>query len=251
MRLTAAQKDVLAAASVQGVEFVADVVAEALRIDRREVIHELSGPMQKELRLVTAIGLQDVPGGRLARYRFRHNLVQDYLYRQLDEIERAELHGATGMALERIHAEDPATVAVSLALHFTAAGDWARAIRYRLLAAESAARTFAHDQAVEHFEQVVVLQATHRRFIGAVMDVATVQESLGDELLMLRRWAAADTSYRASFDLVAADRVARARRLLRTRGACRRNIGRAPRRIPARRDGFPAWVYATLGRPVR
>ena len=213
MRLTAAQKDVLAAASVQGEEFVADVVAEALRIDRREVIHELSGPMQKELRLVTAIGLQDVPGGRLARYRFRHNLVQDYLYRQLDEIERAELHGATGMALERIHAADPATVAVSLALHFTAAGDWARAIRYRLLAAESAARTFAHDQAVEHFEQVVVLEATHRRFVGAVMDVATVQESLGDELLMLRRWAAAEASFRASLDLVAEDRVAPARLL--------------------------------------
>jgi tetratricopeptide (TPR) repeat protein len=212
-RLTAAQKDVLAAASVQGEEFVADVVAEALRIERRQVICELSGRMQRELRLVTAVGLQDVPGGRLARYRFRHNLVQDYLYRQLDEIERAELHGATGMALERIHAAEPATVAVSLALHFTAAGDWTRAIRYRLLAAESAARTFAHDQAVEHFEQVVTLEATHRRLVGVVMDVATVQEGLGDELLMLRHWEEAQASFRASLDLVADDRVACARLL--------------------------------------
>jgi tetratricopeptide (TPR) repeat protein len=212
-RLTAAQKDVLAAASVQGEEFVADVVAEALRIERRQVICELSGRMQRELRLVTAVGLQDVPGGRLARYRFRHNLVQDYLYRQLDEIERAELHGATGMALERIHAAEPATVAVSLALHFTAAGDWTRAIRYRLLAAESAARTFAHDQAVEHFEQVVTLEATHRRLVGVVMDVATVQEGLGDELLMLRHWEEAQASFRASLDLVADERVACARLL--------------------------------------
>ena len=212
-RLTAAQKDLLATASVQGEAFVADVVAEVLRIDRREVIHELSGPMQKELRLVTAVGLQDVPGGRIANYRFRHNLVQDYLYRQLDDIERAELHGATGIALERIHAADPAPVAVSLALHFSEAGDWARAIRYRLLAAESTARTFAHDQAVEHYEQAVILEATHRRFVGAVMDVAKVQESLGDALLMLRRWAAAEASLRASLGLVAEDHVATARLL--------------------------------------
>ena len=35
--------------------------------------------------------------------------------------------------LERIHEADPAPVAVALATHFTEAGDWARAIRYRVV----------------------------------------------------------------------------------------------------------------------
>jgi tetratricopeptide (TPR) repeat protein len=45
------------------------------------------------------------------------------------------------------------------------------------------------------------------------MEVGTVQESLGDELLMVHDWAAAEVSFRASLDRVAEDRVARARLL--------------------------------------
>jgi predicted ATPase len=56
--LTPAQKEILAAASVQGEAFIADAVAEVLRVERRNVVRELSGPMQKELRLVTAVGIR-------------------------------------------------------------------------------------------------------------------------------------------------------------------------------------------------
>ena len=211
--LTAAQKGILAAASVQGEEFVADAVAEALRIERRDVVRELSGPMQKELRLVTAVGIQEVEGRQLARYRFRHNLVQDYLYRQLDEIERADLHGVTGLALERVHDHDPAPVAVSLATHFTAAGDWSRAIRYRVLAAESAARAFGHNEAVEHFEQALAI-AEHHPVAAAAMDRIAAHERLGDEQLLVRSWASSAASFNASLALIGpANRTVRARLL--------------------------------------
>ena len=212
--LTPAQKEILAAASVQGEEFVADAVAEVLRLERRNVVRELSGPMQKELRLVTAVGMQGVGSRLLARYRFRHNLVQDYLYRQLDEVERAELHGATGLALERIHEHDPASVAVALATHFTAAGHWSSAIRYRLLAGDSAARAFGHDEAVEHFEQALALGERHPLVGDAAMDRIAVRERLGDELLLLRKWASSAASFSATFALIdPAARTARARLL--------------------------------------
>jgi tetratricopeptide (TPR) repeat protein len=212
--LTAQQKEILAAASVQGEEFVADVVAELLRIERRDVVRELSGPMQKALRLVTAVGMQEAGGRLLARYRFRHNLVQDYLYRQLDEIERAELHGATGLALERIHEHDPAPVAVALATHFTAAGDWSRAIRYRLIAGETAARAFGHDEAVEHLEQALALGERHPLVGDTAMDRGAVHERLGDERLLVRKWAPSVASFNASLALIApAARTVRARLL--------------------------------------
>jgi tetratricopeptide (TPR) repeat protein len=212
--LTSLQQEVLAAASVQGEEFVADTVAEVLRIERRDVIRELSGPTQKELRLVSAIGTQDVGGRQLARYRFRHNLVQDYLYRQLDEVERGDLHGATGCALEKVHAADPAAAAVTLATHFTAAGDWPRAIRYRWLAAQSAARAFAHDQVVDHLQQALTLDEGHPGAGNTLLDRAAVREWLGDELVLVRQWAAATASYDASLALVeSTDRLVRARLL--------------------------------------
>ena len=212
--LTAQQKDILAAASVQGEEFVADAVAEVLHIERRDVVRELSGPMQKALRLVAAVGMQEVGGRLLARYRFRHNLVQDYLHGQLDEIERAELHGATGLALERIHEHDPAPVAVALATHFTEAGDWSRAIRYRLLAGESAARAFGHDEAVKHFEQALALGERHPLLEDTAMDRGAVHERLGDERLLVRKWAPSAASFNASLALIdPAARTVRARLL--------------------------------------
>ncbi len=212
-QLTAAQKEILTAAAVQGEEFVAEVLSKVLRSDRRDMVRELSGPLQKELRLVKAVGLQELAGSRLARYRFRHNLVQDYFYRQLDDIERAVLHGETGMALEAIHGSDPASVAVPLALHFTEAGDWARAIRYRMHAAEQSARAYAHEQSIEHFVQVLAIARCRAPEIGgAAPNLASVQESLGDELLLVRRLDDAAESYRAALDLVeVARRVSRAR----------------------------------------
>ena len=223
-RLTQAQKDILSTASVQGEEFVADVVAAALRADRRDIVRELSGPLQKELRLVSACGLQEAGGRRLARYRFRHNLVQDYLYRQLDDIERAELHGETGRALEDAHGADVAQVAVPLAVHFTHAGDWARAVRYRMLAAELAVRAFAHDQSIEHFEQAIAVCEHHGAGVGSqTVNLASVRETMGDQLLLARRMDEAETSYLASLGLTdATDRVSRARLQRKLARVCER-----------------------------
>lgn len=212
-RLTAAQKDILAAAAVQGEEFVAEVVARVVRSDRRDVIHELSGPLQKELRFVSAIGVQELAGRRLARYRFRHNLVQDYFCRQLDDIERVELHGETGLALEEIHRTDPAAVAVPLAIHFTEAGDWARAVRYRMLAAEQAVHAYAHEQTIEHLGQVLAIAKRNGVELGgSTLNLASVNETLGDEFLVIRRLDDAADSYRAALGLAdVAQRVPRAR----------------------------------------
>jgi tetratricopeptide (TPR) repeat protein len=212
-RLSAIQRDLLSAAAIQGEEFLADLVAEVVRADRRDVIRELSGPLQRELKLVSAIGLQEVAGRRVARYRFRHNVVQDYLYRQLDEIECGDLHGVTGLALEALHAGDPTSVAVPLVSHFTAAGDWQRAIRYRLLAAEVAGRGFAHEQMVEHLEKALELDDRHCG--GTVIEPcrrAAITEGLGDGLLLLRRWERAQASYHAGMERAdPQDRVTRAR----------------------------------------
>jgi tetratricopeptide (TPR) repeat protein len=212
-QLTAAQKDILAAAAVQGEEFVADVVARVVRSDRRDVVRELSGPLQKELRLVRAMGIQEWAGMRLARYRFRHNLVQDYFCRQLDVIERVELHGETGLALEEIHRTDPAAVAVQLAIHFTEAGDWARAVRYRMLAAEQAVHAYAHEQSIEHLVHALAIASRHGAEVGgSALNLASVHETLGDEFLVVRRLDDAADSYRAAHGFAeAAERLSRAR----------------------------------------
>jgi len=212
-QLTTAQKGILSASSVQGDEFIADVVAEVVRADRRDVIRELSGPLQKEMRLVSAIGLQESGGRRLARYRFRHSVVQDFLYRQLDEIESAELHGETGRALEAAYGSETASVSVPLAVHFTKSGDWSRAMKYRMLAARLTMRTYAHEQSIDHLEQAIALAERHGAgFAGPEFDLASAKEMLGDQLLLARRFDDAAASFLEASRLTdAADRLVCAR----------------------------------------
>ena len=78
--------------------------------------------MDKGQRLVSAQALERIGDERLARYRFRHHLIQHYLYHNLDEPERACLHEAVGAALEAIYGEQKQQAAVQLARHFQQAG---------------------------------------------------------------------------------------------------------------------------------
>ncbi|MBN1658803.1 MAG: AAA family ATPase [Anaerolineae bacterium] len=174
--LPAGDRALLDAASVQGETFVAEVAARALGADAAEVVRQLSGPLARQHRLVSAAGLEwvapeaahpsgDVPSSpqSLSHYRFRHILVQDYVYRQLDGVERARLHAATGRAIEVLFTPHPAALALQagqLARHFAAAGQPFRAAEYHLRAAEEAMRLSAPEEAIAHLRQGLALLYT-------------------------------------------------------------------------------------------
>jgi len=112
----------LEAASVEGEEFTAEVAARVRGLDPGETSHCLSEVGGKQHRLVSAQRLQRVGGARHSRFRFRHQLFQKYLYHHLDPVERSSLHEAVGDALEALHGEQAAEIAVQLAWHFESAG---------------------------------------------------------------------------------------------------------------------------------
>ncbi|MBN1261893.1 MAG: AAA family ATPase [Anaerolineae bacterium] len=171
--LPAGDRALLDAASVQGETFVAEVAARALNTDAAEVARQLSGPLARQQRLVSAAGLEwvtpeAIPPSEaasplpqpLSHYRFRHILVQDYLYHQIDEVARARLHAATGQAIEALCSPDPAALALQagqLARHFAAAGQPFRAAEYHLRAAEEALRLSASEETIAHLRQGLAL----------------------------------------------------------------------------------------------
>ncbi len=99
-RLPAPCWTLLAAASVEGEEFMAESVARATGMDERAVIQCLSSNLGGRHRLVTAIGVQRFGARKLSGYRFRHHLFRTYLYDHLDPVQRAQMHEAAGNALE-------------------------------------------------------------------------------------------------------------------------------------------------------
>src|SRR5690606_8982829 len=126
-------------------------------VDVRELIRSLSESLQRQHRLVTADGMRRIGGQRVSNYRFAHQLMQSYLYRQLDEAEASYLHEDVGLALEALYGEEADQIAVQLARHFDLAGLPEKAVPYLKQAGDQAAARFANEQALTHYRRALEL----------------------------------------------------------------------------------------------
>ena len=112
----------LVAASVQGFEFEAAVVARALALDAAEVEEQLER-LERVYAFVRLVGEHEFPDRTLTlRYRFVHVLYQNALYGSLRPTRRASLCAAVAQALVAYHGEKSAAVAGELASLWEAHG---------------------------------------------------------------------------------------------------------------------------------
>ncbi len=151
-RLDPHQQALLRAASVEGEGFTAEVAAQALGRDPAQTLELLSGELDRVHRLVRAQSIQRLENQLISSYRFRHILVQKYLYNSLDEVERVHLHERIGSVLEELYTkrEGTPTFALQLARHFQEARIPEQAGTYLLQAGERALNLSAYREAVEH-----------------------------------------------------------------------------------------------------
>ncbi|NIN97384.1 MAG: hypothetical protein GTO49_20890, partial [Anaerolineae bacterium] len=159
-RLDDASREMLTVGSVEGEEFSAEVVARVQSVVDREAIRRLSSEMEKEHRLVRALGLVQLGRLVLALYRFAHNLFQQYLYGSLGEAERAYLHRDVGQVLEELFDGQTEEVAAQLARHFEEGRMPAKAAAYRLQAGNKAHRMSASQEATTHLTRGLELVAS-------------------------------------------------------------------------------------------
>jgi len=151
-RLPREEKQLLEALSVCGQDGHAATVAGALGwtvTDTDAKLHALS------LRghLVHASGSSAWPDGTVAgHYQLRHALYAEVISSQIAPTRLGELHSSIGSVLERAFAGRLTDVAADLAVHFSAAHDFARAYRYHRMCAEQALKRQAFSQACSHLE---------------------------------------------------------------------------------------------------
>ena len=154
-RLDRSLRDLLRVASVEGKEFSAEVVAHVLGQDRRKVARRLGRELEGRHHIIEALGVSQEDSVRLSRYRFRHILIQHYLYMGLDEVERAYQHEAVGEALETLYGDQATAVAVQLARHFDAAGNREKAAVYLRHAGDQAWNAAALEEAARYFSDAL------------------------------------------------------------------------------------------------
>jgi predicted ATPase len=176
------QRWLLTLASVSGERFLAEVVAYVAGSETRQIAQTLSQELQSQHRLVEAESVERLESQRLTRYRFRHNLIQVYLYEQLDQVQRVYLHEDVARALETLYGEAAEQIPLPLARHYQAAGVTEKAVAYLILAGEQAIRLSAYEEAAQHFSQALSMLATLPDGLEHQRQELTLQSNLGQAL---------------------------------------------------------------------
>ncbi|MFQ5856471.1 MAG: BREX system ATP-binding domain-containing protein [Anaerolineae bacterium] len=154
-RLADEQRRILTVASVEGDEFTAQVVAQVEGLSDLALVQIIEEELQKRHQLVQELGLRRLNGRVLFLYQFRHRPFQQYLYDQLGVGQRVLLHNAVGEALENIYGDNIHNLEVTLAHHFLAAGNDAKALKYLVAAGDHAWGHHANHEALAHYTKAL------------------------------------------------------------------------------------------------
>ncbi len=189
-RLPKELQNTLKAASVEGEDFLAEVIARVQNVGEWAMVKQLSGILDRQHRLVSSQASRRLGDQRLSRYRFRHILFQHYLYGSLDIVEQAFLHEMVGNTLERLYAGQTDAIAVQLARHFRAAELETKAVFYLSQAGKRAMRLSANEEAVAHFTEAVTLLKSCPESAERTERELDLQTSLGPALIAIKGYAA-------------------------------------------------------------
>jgi hypothetical protein len=137
-RLGSAEQQMLAAASVAGIEFSSTLVA-ALLSEDIETIETSYDTLVRQGRFLQSTGVSEWPGGRIAAcYRFVHAFYRDVFYRRLGANQRVRLHEQVAQQLEVLYGPQINDIASEVALHFERGRNDQRAVHYHQQAGEHA-----------------------------------------------------------------------------------------------------------------
>jgi tetratricopeptide (TPR) repeat protein len=138
--------EVLTHASVQGHNFVAQVLSKTLGQPDREVLLILSRKLQKQYHLVNESDAVRVKQGIMSRFNFSNYVFQQYLYQELSPTERMLLHNDVASTLADLYQNDIETAAGEIARHYELAEDYEKAVEYSKIAVEAMMRISAYEE---------------------------------------------------------------------------------------------------------
>ena len=154
-RLGEELRETISVASVQGENFLAQIVARLQGVNDRKLLKTLSGELEKRHGLVKEDDTTRIGGQRVTQYHFSHNLFQQYLYQELSNSERMNLHADVGEMIEDLYGDRKDDMAVQLGYHFAEAEEWEKAIPYYLAAAHRSLKVSSYDSAFKLLRQAL------------------------------------------------------------------------------------------------
>jgi predicted ATPase len=230
-RLDAGDRQLLEGASLAGMEFSAAVAAVGTDRGTAEA-EERCDRLARAGRLLRHAGIAAWPDGTVAGcFAFRHPLYRETLVAAVPWRRREHLQLRIGTVLEGAYGERSSELAAELAVHFEEGGGRARAARYRLLAAQTAAGRYAFAEAETHLEKGLALLGDLSPSPERDREELLLQSALGAVRMATRGYAAPEVerAYTRALEHRAGPR--RSRRRSRNSGASGVCISRVPSSI--------------------
>src|SRR5262245_11257267 len=194
-QLPLADQELLAVASVAGVEFAVEAVAAGVQ-QAGEDVEVQCDALAHRYQLVQARGTAVWPDGTVtARYGFRHALYQELLYERIPVSRRARWHQQIGMRLEGAFGSRAGEAAAELAVHFAHGRDDHRAVQYLQRAAETAVQRHAHREALDYVARALDLLKTQPDTPERAQWELMLLVALGPVVIAAKGYAAADVEH--------------------------------------------------------
>lgn len=192
-RLSGAEQEILAAASVAGMEFSAATVAAGLAPAGPAFaeVEQHCATLARREQFLQPNGEEEWADGAVAsRYRFLHALYQETLYARVTAARRVDLHQRIGAWKEQGYAGRAGEMALELAVHFEQGRDDGRAIQYLGAAAQTALRRRAPAEAIAHLTHALTLLKRLPDTPERAQHELSLLIALGVPLLMTKGYAA-------------------------------------------------------------
>jgi DNA-binding winged helix-turn-helix (wHTH) protein len=156
-RLAPEELEILEVASVLR-KFSLAVAMGALVADREpDRVEELLEGMTRRHQIVRRAGLREYRNGPSACYEFVHVLYRQVVYSRIGRARRKRLHLLMAENGEALRLLRGVAMDTELAYQFEEGGDWSRAVKYLLSAADMAGRRFEPQQAADILEHALEL----------------------------------------------------------------------------------------------
>jgi len=193
--LSTEEHDILAAASVAGVEFSAAAVAASLG-QTTEQVEAYCDTLARRGQCIRPHGVTIWPDGTVtARYGFIHDLYHEVMYDRVPVSRLVRWHWQIGVRLEAGYSAHTQEIATELAMHFERGRDYPRAVAYLRQAADNALRRYANIEAISHLTKALALLKTRpnpHEYIQQELDLLTV---LGPALVAIKGYGALEVEH--------------------------------------------------------
>lgn len=205
-RLGSEEKSILQEAAILGTRFRTGALAHAIGGEESRLAPVLHSMQAKDF-LVEQEGSQ-VAGQR--EFMFRSTMIRDVAYGMLPKSRRSEKHRAYGVWLEQTYRDRAEEFADLLAHHWLQAARLANeighsdlwkeaapnAMRYSLMAGQKAARVYANEQAVTHYQNARELADA----LGADAERVAAIEGLAEVHALQAQWEEASRLYQEALE---------------------------------------------------